>query len=364
MQFTELSYTFFTGRPDSCSRFPGVTRLPSGKLVAIYDDGIDPDSPLHEMRIATSTDDGATWQDGGVMYVQADLGLPHRFTENCKPVAVGGDELVSVGLGFMRDRPDLGLADYAMQFGHFPLSKNTFSRSTDGGATWSLPTFIAHAYDTALELSGPPMWCAPEKTLLAFGPPFVLQGHPQRGVCLASEDGGATWREQGCFFASPHIAPWEVRAIRIATGRIWLVMWSYDLEAKCHLPNHVTYSDDLGRTWSAPMDTGVRGQAANLFELDGGLHLLYTRREGDDPGIFAAPLTLAADGKSVAAGESTAFWRVPGMATPDGRIEKQFRNLKFGQPSMTKLTRPGEWLLMYWSCEEGQYAIRCRVLKF
>lgn len=363
MRFTELSYVSFTGQPGSCSRFPGIARLANGQLVALYDDGVDPDSPVHAMRIAISRDNARSWEDAGLMYDQADLKLPLRFTENCKPATIGDDTMISVGFGFMRDRPEMGLADYAEKFGHFPFSKNTVSRSDDGGLHWSLPAFIDHHYDTALELSGPPLWCSAEKTLLAFGPPFVLQGQNQRGVCLASTDEGRTWQEQGIFFASESIAPWEVRSLRLSSGRIWLVMWAYDLKAKVHLPNHLVYSDDLGKTWSAPLDTQIRGQAANLFEFDGQLWLLYTRREGDDPGLFCAPVTLDESHGTLTAGTPVALWRVPGMATPDGRIERQFRNLKFGQPSMTRLGDSGEWLLAYWSCENDSYAIRTRVLR-
>ncbi len=353
MKATIRISTSFKGSRGSCSRFPGVARLDDGTLVVLYDDGESVDSVNHAMRIAVSRDNGRGWEDGGVMYDAASLDLAHPFTENCKPTAIGDNELVSVGFGFERDEPSLGLAAYAEKHGHFPAGHNTFSHSADGGRTWSRPVFIHHPH-TVLELSGPALWCAAEKTLLAFGPPFVLKGERQRGICLASVDGGRTWQERGTFFQSATIAPWEGRSCRTADGRIWLVLWAYDLAKEEHLTNRLVFSDDLGATWSAPIDSGVRGQAANLFDYGGELHLLYTRREGDAPGTYCTPVGKACP--------PLCLWRSPAAASADGTIVQQFHNLKFGQPSMTQLDG-GEWLLLFWSCEAPDgYAIRARVL--
>ena len=351
-----LSAASIQGGRGSCSRFPGAARLADGTIVVLYDDGASVDSVDHFMRVAFSHDNGRRWEDGGRMYDPAALGLSHRFTENCKPTAIGGRELVSVGFGFERDEPELGLAAYAEKHGRFPVGHNTVSHSQDGGRTWSLPAFIPHPY-AALEFSGPALWCAQEETLLAFGPPFVLKGQAQRGLCFASADRGATWEERGVFFQSPSIAPWEVRSCRlVGDRRVWLVLWAFDLAASRHLNNQVVYSDDLGRTWSAPVDTGIHGQAANLFDYDGELFILYTKREGDDPGIYCAPALRPAT--------PVCLWASPAAAASGGSIVRQFHNLKFGQPSLTPLP-DGEWLLLFWSHGEADgYAIRAYVVKF
>lgn len=360
MHFQELFYTSFTGSPGSCSRFPGAVRLSDGKLVILYDDGENCDSVRHEMRIAFSGDNGRSWQDGGVMYDQKALHLEHIFTENCKPVAAGDGKLVSVGFGFLRDEPELGLADYAIKHGHFPESYNTVSVSCDGGKSWSLPEFIQHGFDTALELSGPALWCAGEDELLVFGPPFVLSGHPQKGVCLASGDMGKTWDERGTFFTSSSVAPWEVRSLREPSGRIWLVMWAYDFKEQRHLNNFLVFSDDNGRSWSEVLDSGIRGQAANLFTAGGRKFLLYTLREGENTGIYCVPFDLDEVGK-LYFGSETLLYDAAGMRQNSGeRIEKQFRALKFGQPSMIHLGGD-QYMLLYWSCENDEYAIRIRI---
>ncbi len=362
MQISHIACSSFTGMSGSCSRFPGAALLPDGRVVVLYDDGPDCDSPEHSMRIAFSCDRGRSWQDGGIMYDQSELGLPHLFTENCKPTLIDQNELVSVGFGFVRDEPELGLADYAIKHGHFPTSYNTFSRSSDGGKTWQLPSFIEHKFAAALELSGPALWCAREQTLLLFGPPFVLKGHKQQGVCLGSINRGQSFEEYGTFFASDTIAPWEVRSMQEPAGRIWLIIWAYDFKQQVHLNNQLVYSDDLGHTWSRPLDSGIRGQAGNLFMVGDRKFILYTVREGENTGIYCAEFQLSSSGE-LTTGESILLWDAAGMSqNSHERIEKQFRALKFGQPSITALGND-EYLLLFWSCEAGEYAIRTRILQ-
>ena len=77
--------------------------------------------------------------------------------------------------------------------------------------------------------------------------------------------------------------------------------------------------------------------------------------------VFRAPFELT--GGKLTCGESTLLWDAAGMKQNNGeRIEKQFRALKFGQPSMTDLGE-NKWLLLHWSCENDQYAIRTRILE-
>ena len=358
MKFREISYCSFTG-PLGCSRFPGPARLSNGELVVLFDDGKSASSAEHEMQIARSCDNGRTFTDGGIMYDKARLALSCGFTDSCKPTVIDNDELVSVGYGFLRET-DQSLESYAVEHGRFPTSYNTFSRSIDGGKTWETPSFISHQFDTALELSGPALWCAPEKTLLVFGPPFVLKGHKQQGVVLSSTDRGRNWEQAGTFFNSDTVAPWEVRSLRESSGRIWLVLWNYDFATGEHLNTRLVYSDDLGRSWSEPFDTGLRGQAANLFEAGGKTFVLYTLREGENTGIYCAPFEFS---DKLSVGGSTLLWSASGRSAAEGEcIEKQFGALKFGQPSMTYLGGK-EYLLLYWSCEQEEYAIRARIFE-
>ena len=179
---------------------------------------------------------------------------------------------------------------------------------------------------------------------------------------MGSRDRGATWEEYGIFFSAEHIAPWEVRSLQEYSGRIWLVLWAYDLKNKVHLDNKLVYSDDCGRSWSPVLNTAIYGQAGNLFTVRDHKFLLYTVREGDNTGIYCAEFELQND-NSLSIGKSVLLWdAVDGALVSGERIEKQFRNLKFGQPSVTYLGND-EYLLLFWSCENDEYAIRTYILQ-
>ena len=77
---------------------------------------------------------------------------------------------------------------------------------------------------------------------------------------------------------------------------------------------------------------------------------------------YCAEFDLTAQ-NTLSVGKSVALWSASGMAGAQGeRIEKQFRALKFGQPSMTRLGG-NEYLLLYWSWEPDGCAIRARIFE-
>ena len=47
------------------------------------------------------------------------------------------------------------------------------------------------------------------------------------------------------------------------------------------------------------------------------------------------------------------------LASADGRIEKQFRSLKFGQPSLLALD-DGSYLAVFWQAKDENYMIQIR----
>lgn len=360
MKFEIIAECEINGYPGACSKFPGVARFDNGNLVMLFCNAGASEAVDQQMYIARSCDRGRSWQVGGPMYDYSKLPFVHPFNDSCKPVAIGGNELVAIGYGFERDEPELSLTAYAEKYGRFPNARNLISRSLDGGRSWSVPEFIEHEYP-ALEFSGPALWCPDENKLLAFGPPFVLKNSPQRGICFAGTDRGRQWKEYATFWASPSVAPWEVRATRTADGRIILVIWAFDLASQQHLNNFIVWSDDCGRTWSKPFDTKLLGQAANWRIADDGIYLLYTRREGNEPGLLMNKVTFSGDTPVI--GEGTMIWSASGLANSGTRIEEQFRNLKFGQPSMLNLGN-GEEMLVFWSCENNVYSIKTKILCF
>lgn len=134
--------------------FPGAVRLDDGRLLLLFASGSDFESSDHRVIQAHSSDCGRNWTIDGCIYDHGKLPFAVPFADYAKPTNLGGDELLAIGYGFLRDKPEMGLSDYAEKYGHFPKRLNTMVFSHDGGKNWSQPEFMNHGYD-GLELSGP-----------------------------------------------------------------------------------------------------------------------------------------------------------------------------------------------------------------
>ena len=338
------------------SAFPGAVELPDGEVLMLFVCGSGFESSDAELVQARSRDGGESWDFEGRILDPVKAGYTMPFTFCAKPTLLPDGEVIAAGYGFLRDRPEMGLSDYAEKFKRFPTVENCLLRSRDGGRRWGPPEKIRHSRD-GLELSGPALACRDGK-LRFFAAPFLLNAPRQEGLTFESSDGGATWSESGTFFSSPEIAPWEVRGAELGSGRILLVFWAYDLKRRKHLNNHIVWSDDGGKTWSPPVDTGLRGQAANLLVTDRSVAILQARREANAPGIYLTELESWSEA-GVKTGEDLLLWDAAGKSNSGSRIEEEFASLKFGQPSILHL-RDGSCLLLFWQCDGDGYHIECR----
>ena len=137
-----------------------------------------------------------------------------------------------------------------------------------------------------------------------------------------------------------------------------LVVWAFDLKAQKNLNNYLIWSDDGGKTWRLPADTGLRGQAANFLLHGSRLALLQARREGNTLGICLNVLAFTNTG-TVKTGPDCWLWNADAMAEVSGNIEQQFSGLKFGQPSVLHLEGTS-YLLIFWQCFGNTFSIRTR----
>ena len=184
------------------------------------------------------------------------------------------------------------------------------------------------------------------------------------GRLLRSYDQGATWNDDVICMAFPGdtVYCYEQRMCVLGNGDLVVIGWNEDAVSGQRLNNHVTISADCGQSFSAPMDTGVRGQASSIISLGGQrtLSLHAVRRDTEDVGIYACIADLAGGKWKKESCERIWSPRAP-MSRVKGMAEV-FSMLKFGQPGALRLSEK-RVLVFFWMCEEGVYKTCCMTLE-
>ena len=161
-----------------------------------------------------------------------------------------------------------------------PFGREAISRSTDGGHTWEdrvYPTIVGQHAGPSVLSDGRLIYCGP------------ISGEADaRLAATMSDDGGKTWRIIGEIPCHAAVHP--------TTGRVWPSLnESHALETE---PDHIlcvfraggdpynvyfTRSEDGGRTWTEPEDSGVYGHPSYLIRLEAGPILcVFGDRAGGD----------------------------------------------------------------------------------
>jgi len=133
-----------------------------------------------------------------------------------------------------------------------------------------------------------------------------------------------------------------------------VISWNENLETGERMNNHVTISTDNGKTFSAPIDTGIHGQASSILPLDGDrvMTIHAIRRDTNEPGIYAAIADLSNGTWKLESVER--IWAPDSPLIQSTHMAEIFSFLKFGQPSAV-IDDDGTLLLYHWECKEGQY---------
>lgn len=337
------------------SAFPFACELADGTLAATHVIGQAFESVDNTTHISFSTDGGKTWSEPQVMFDPDQLGRP--FTDGCKPTVLPDGRIMAIGYAYYRDDPELpegnpetgGLLDDVV----------FYSVSEDGGKTWGSMTTIEDAWGGHAEASAPVL-VLKNGTLITPITGFPkwdgTMSAPACGRALRSEDGGKTWEDSSiCMnFEGRKVTCYEQRMTQLESGAIICIGWNEDMEAGERLENHYTVSYDNGKTWSAPISTGIMGQASSVCAIGGEklLALHAVRRDTDRPGIYGYIVDFSE--KTWKITEEMLLWEPAVPILRDNKMADIFAFLKFGQPGAI-LLKDGNVLMTHWYAQDGQY---------
>lgn len=242
------------------------------------------------------------------------------------------------------------------RFGERPVDPVLYV-SRDRGVTWSSPQ-VLDAPTRLLEISHGVLPMDGGRLLAPAA--TVEPGRLGERVLLAeSNDDGETWEPFRTVLEDPHgrCGYLEHKLTDLGDGRVLLTAWTVEMANLHDLPNTAVLSTDGGRTWGAPVSTGIAGQTLSTLSLGGDrLLVLYNQRYGHQ-GIVAALATLT-DGEWLVH-DATLLHdaetvRERRMAT-DG-VEEMVE-FTFGFPTAVALPG-GEALATFWAGPYGRVAVR------
>jgi len=342
--------------------FPGVVKLPSGDLLALFALGEAFEAANVTTFVSRSRDQGNNWELEGPLH-ERDAG--HRYNSDyLKPTVLHDGSLIATGYRFHRTEPDQPIVNADTDGVRGGDNLVTFSH--DEGHSWKPPRVIPTSRPELVELSGPPLQLR-RGTILAAGSLFPVWQDGTNpsdvvGALLRSDDGGETWNDDTIFFQekSGRYAPSEPRLVELQDDRVVALCWTTDHVQATNLPNHVTVSHDGGLSWSEPINTGVQAQASNFMHWEDDLLLtIHCHREGDNIGLYARLVDFANDHWQQI-GELNIWDNAPSMQV--AAFVTMAENLKFGQPSLLRLDN-GDVLATHWAIENGQGRIRTHRLR-
>ncbi|MDO5553861.1 MAG: sialidase family protein [Planctomycetia bacterium] len=336
------------------SYFPGVCELDNGELLASHFLCSAFESVDGTARLSRSRDKGQTWELLPPIYDKSRLTPPRSDT--MKPTNAGGGNILLFGYEFFREDPELPMGN--PETGGVLDDRIILARSADHGSTWTQPEEVPCRWGHHVEASAPLTclangdWATPIAPFPDWSGARVNDG----GRLLRSSDRGTTWNDDAVTIAfGPDVAVYEQRLCQLEkSGRLVVIAWNENLKTGERMNNHYVISDDNGKTFSKPQDTGVRGQASSVCALDNDrlLALHAKRRDTDRPGIYGYVVNLKNNRWDIE--KEGLLWEPDTPITRSRHAAEIFAFLKFGQPSAVRLA-DGSILVTFWCVDrQGQ----------
>ena len=222
---------------------------------------------------------------------------------------------------------------------------------------------------------GPPLaldhdrWIFPmERHARAHVPEWLRRYH---AFAVFSADGGRSWGDPRPTLNDPdeRVVYYDQRMTTTRDGRLLTMAWVHDVVDDVTLTARAAYSEDGGRTWDQPFDTGILGGPINPVRLtDGRLLAVYARRTA--PRGIRAVLSED-DGRTWAIDDELVLWdearraatgaRASSRDLPDGDLPLwgTMWGWTFGGPTAVRLPDGTVAVTFFAAGFDGVSAIRC-----
>ncbi|MHB0938655.1 MAG: sialidase family protein [Armatimonadota bacterium] len=247
--------------------FPVLARTGPDALAVIYRTGATHVGISGTLAVATSADGGKSWSDP--------VQIAPRWEDNRNPAfgVNGNGELIAAWWkaalhNYREDEHGNLLYEGEQKDAWASVPALFISKSADNGNTWS----AEKSYKSELLTLASPygrIIQAPDGTLLmsVYGTPRQpIEGVRDQVILLRSTDGGETWGDESLVATSHN----ETSFAFLPDGRLLAAARS---EAGGHVS--MLHSDDLGRSWSEPVQITRDGEhPADLTVLQSGKVLL------------------------------------------------------------------------------------------
>jgi len=333
--------------------FPGATQLPDGTILCSYGRGGGPEG-TGETDFSRSTDNGKTWSLAGTILPATESPFSSNYLKLSS--SMDGRRIYAYGAKSYRKPSE--------PFGVGKIEP-VLSVSDDGGGIWSEPSVLPNNHNCPLEISH--SICVTSEGLL-LAPAALLPDADHFGesvIALISEDGGKRWDEETVIFKDPNgkHGYFEQKVTEYVPGKLIATAWTVTLGDYQDCENSFALSSDGGRTWGAPVSTGIMGQTMTPIPIGGNrLLVLYNRRYGEQ-GIVMLLVEFT---------ESTWIIEWEGMlydsdsnrdrAVQVGDGVKEFEEFAFGFPTAIRLN-DNTFLATHWCKEAGSYVLRWTKLR-
>lgn len=264
-------FTIAEGKPRHRA-FPGILRLSSGEILVTFREGSDhwrTDDGV--VQIVRSSDRGVSWSEPELLFSEPGWGCSAHHGPN--QLSDGRILLPAMSLRHVGERREF---------------KVYLLCSEDQGASWTEPMVLGPTEGWVWQNQYGRVQELPDGRIFILGGGQKVGEESWYSGYFVSHDRGRTFTER---VDVAHGLADEIDIARLSDGR--LIAMVRDLRKPYML--HRVYSEDEGRTWTIPEESGVFGHCPSFLVLPSGT-LLLGHRQVDPSRAAGCALSVSTNG--------------------------------------------------------------------